>query len=209
TTDTANPPQFVKALLLPANQGRDMGYPAASFAEQQRAGYPDLGPFKLAMPPDEAFKRVEVTAERMPDWEIIRDDASARALEGVSSTRLFRFHDDFVIEVRPLDDGSVVQMRSKSRDGKGDVGANAARIKAFFEKLKEAPRPPKTRAHMSPVAQAVLASWTIPPGLLGVLLLVGIIYARGFRQVHPQMPERFPWWRLGSFVAGLAVLVFA
>src|SRR5262249_3570270 len=117
TTDTANPPQFVKALLLPANQGRDMGYPSALFAEQQRAGYPDLGPFKLAMPPDEAFKRVEVTAERMPDWEIIRDDASARALEGVSSTRLFRFHDDFVIEVRPLDDGSVVQMRSKSRDG--------------------------------------------------------------------------------------------
>src|SRR5215470_15679586 len=62
---------------------------------------------------------------------------------------------------------------------------------------------------MSPVAQAVLASWTIPPGLLGVLLLVGIIYARGFRQVHAQMPERFPFWRLGSFVAGLAVLVFA
>src|SRR5215470_2257454 len=62
---------------------------------------------------------------------------------------------------------------------------------------------------MSPVAQAVLASWTIPPGLLGVLLLMGIIYTRGFRQVHAQMPERFPWWRLGSFVAGLAVLVFA
>ena len=44
--------------------------------------------------------------------------------------------DDFVVEVRPQDGGSVVQMRSKSRDGKGDVGANAARIKAFFEKLR-------------------------------------------------------------------------
>jgi uncharacterized protein DUF1499 len=29
-----------------------------------------------------------------------------------------------------------VQMRSKSRDGKGDVGANAARIRAFFNRLK-------------------------------------------------------------------------
>ena len=44
--------------------------------------------------------------------------------------------DDFVIEVRPNGTGSIVQMRSKSRQGKGDVGANAARIKALFAKLR-------------------------------------------------------------------------
>jgi hypothetical protein len=27
-------------------------------------------------------------------------------------------------------------MRSKSRDGRGDIGANAARIRAFFEALR-------------------------------------------------------------------------
>ncbi len=136
-TDTTNPPQFVKAGSLEGNQHRDMRYPGASFAEQQRAGYPDLGPLRIEAGPDEVFKRVEAAARQVPTWEITRDDAAARALEGVDTTRLFRFKDDFVVEVRPQDGGSVVQMRSKSRDGKGDIGANAARIEAFFAKLQQ------------------------------------------------------------------------
>ena len=136
TTDTANPPQFVKAGSLPANQGRDMAYPGTSFAEQQRAGYPDLAPLTLSVPPDEAFQLVQAAAKQMPDWEVTRVDASARALEGIATSRLFRFQDDFVIEVRPHDGGSVIEMRSKSRNGKGDVGANAARINSVFGKLK-------------------------------------------------------------------------
>jgi uncharacterized protein (DUF1499 family) len=132
TTDTANPPQFVMAGSLPGNQGRDMAYPGETFAEQQRGGYPGFGPLRLNMAADEAFKRINAAAKQMPDWEITRSDAAAHALEGVATSRLFRFKDDFVIEVRPQDGGSVVQMRSKSRDGKGDIGANATRIKAFF-----------------------------------------------------------------------------
>ena len=136
TTDPVNPPQFVKAGSLAGNRGRDMKYPGASFTEQQRAGYPDLAPLALSVPADEAFKKVQAAARQMPDWEITRVDAAARALEGVATTRLFQFKDDFVIEVRPQDATSVVQMRSKSRDGQGDIGANAARIKAFFAQLK-------------------------------------------------------------------------
>ena len=135
TTDTSNPPQFVTATTLPANHGRDMAYPGATFAEQQHAGYPDLGPLRMTVPPDEAFKRVEAAVRGMPDFEISRVDPATHALEGIATTRLFRFHDDFVIEVRPDGTGSLVEMRSKSRDGKGDVGANAARIRAVFAKL--------------------------------------------------------------------------
>jgi uncharacterized protein (DUF1499 family) len=136
TTDTETPPQFVRAGTLPENSGRDLAYPGITFAEQQKAGYPDLGPLTLAMPPDQAFKQVAATARSMPTWVITREDAEARALEGYDTSRLFHFRDDFVIEVRATSNGqSAVQMRSKSRDGKGDVGANAARIKAFFQRL--------------------------------------------------------------------------
>ncbi|HVO25252.1 MAG TPA: DUF1499 domain-containing protein [Candidatus Margulisiibacteriota bacterium] len=135
TTDTASPPRFVAAGSIAANQGRDMTYPGPSFAEQQRAGYPDLAPLQVAASPDDVYKRVEAIAQQMPTWQITRRDPAAHALEGVDTTPLFQFQDDFVIEVRPQDGGSVVQMRSKSRDGKGDIGANAARIKAFFAKL--------------------------------------------------------------------------
>jgi uncharacterized protein (DUF1499 family) len=136
TTDPVNVPQFVIAGSLPGNEGRDMRYPGPSFAEQQRAGYPTLAGLKLSMPPEQAFQRVVLAAREMPTWEITRNDAAARTLEGVATSKWFRFKDDFVIEVRPLDGGSIVEMRSKSRDGKGDIGANAKRIQTFFAKLQ-------------------------------------------------------------------------
>ena len=136
TTDTTNPPQFVAAGSIPANQGRDMTYPGPSFAEQQRAGYPDLAPLPVTGSPDDVYKRVVTVARQVPTWQLTRNDAAAHTIEGVDTTWLFQFKDDFVIEVRPQDGGSVVQMRSKSRDGKGDVGANAARITALFAQLR-------------------------------------------------------------------------
>lgn len=134
TTDTANPPIFVHAITLPDNVGRNMDYPA-DFAAEQQSGYPDLAPVPLAAPPDEAFKQVAATARSMEGWNITREDPTARVVEGYDTSRLFRFKDDFVIEVRPLDGKSQVQMRSKSRDGQGDMGVNAARIRAFLARL--------------------------------------------------------------------------
>lgn len=136
TTDTERPPQFAHALSLPANQGRNMAYPGEEFARQQREGYPDLAGFKLDIPPESAFQKVESAARGLANTEITRVDVAKRELEGVTTSSMFRFRDDFVVEVRPENGGSVVHMRSKSRDGKGDMGANAARIRALFAKLR-------------------------------------------------------------------------
>jgi uncharacterized protein (DUF1499 family) len=137
TTDTVNPPVFVQAQTLPENAGRDMAYPGESFAKQQRDGYGDLEPLTLPLPPDEAFKRVAATARSIDGWVITREDPAARVLEGNDTSKLFRFKDDFVIEVRDVNGQSVVHMRSKSRNGQGDVGANAKRIRMFLGRLKD------------------------------------------------------------------------
>lgn len=136
TTDTVNPPQFIVAGTIPANAGRDMRYPGQAFATQQQAFYTDLAGLPLNVPPDDAFQKVLAAARQMPDWEVTRSDQATRTLEGVSTSKWFHFKDDFVIEVRPDGTGSIVQMRSKSRDGRSDIGANAARIRAFFAKLQ-------------------------------------------------------------------------
>lgn len=135
TTDTENPPAFVRAQSLPENEGRDLSYPGEEFASQQREGYPQLAAMTLTVAPDQAFARVQLAARGMDGWTITREDVAARALEGYDTSRLFRFKDDFVIEVRPADGGSVVHMRSKSRDGRGDVGVNARRIESFLDRL--------------------------------------------------------------------------
>lgn len=137
STDTGNPPHFVVAVAIPENQGRDLRYPGPEVAAQQQAFYPDLAGLPLDLAPDAAFQKVLAAARQMPDWELTRNDPATRTLEGVATSRWFRFRDDFVIEVRPDGERSVVHMRSKSRDGRSDLGANAARIRAFFAKLRE------------------------------------------------------------------------
>jgi uncharacterized protein (DUF1499 family) len=137
TTDTANPPAFVHALTLPENVGRDMTYPGESFARQQQEGYGAIEAVTLASPPDEAFRRVAAAARGVDGWVITREDPAARALEGYEVSSLFRFKDDFVVVVRDANGQSVVHMRSKSRDGQGDMGVNAKRIRTFLAGVKE------------------------------------------------------------------------
>jgi uncharacterized protein (DUF1499 family) len=133
TTDPDDPPQFSVAQKIPANVGRDLSYPN-DFAPQQRAGYPDLAPITVTEPPDEVRITAEGVAQQL-GWEITYRDAGAGIFEAVQVTRIFRFVDDIVVRVRPSNGGSIVDVRSKSRDGRGDMGANAARIRAFRDKL--------------------------------------------------------------------------
>lgn len=135
TTDAADPPAFKNAATIPANAGRDLAYPA-SFAAMQHECCADVAPVKLAVPPDRAFARVLTVANGM-DWDVTAKDAAAGRIEAVATTRLFGFHDDIAVRVRPDGDaGSIVDIRSKSRDGEGDMGTNAARIRAFSAALR-------------------------------------------------------------------------
>jgi uncharacterized protein (DUF1499 family) len=143
TTDTKNSPEFVHAQDLPANHGRNMKYDAATYAAKQEAApaYKDLAPLQLDGKPDDVFEKAEIIAGEIPDWQITYNDPKTRTLEGTATSMVFLFKDDFVIQVRAADSsGSLVEMRSKSRDGKGDLGTNYNRIESFFRLLQGAPR---------------------------------------------------------------------
>ena len=135
TTDLDDPPAFKQAAADPANAGRDLSYPKA-FADVQRGCCSDLAPMHLPDPPPAAFAVAELVAAGMPSWKITRQESAAGEIEAVTTTPLFGFHDDVIIRVRPDAGGSRVDMRSKSRVGQGDLGANAARIRAFEAALQ-------------------------------------------------------------------------
>jgi len=67
---------------------------------------------------------------------VIAHDSTTGMIEAVVTTTVFGFQDDVAIRVRPADGGSVVDVRSKSRDGKGDLGVNANRIRDFVARLE-------------------------------------------------------------------------
>ena len=137
TTDLADPPTFRAAAALPENAGRDLSYPAA-FAAIQRECCADLHPAKLAVAPADARTRALQAVTELPGWRTTRDDAATFEVEGVVTSQLFRFSDDVVVRIRPDGTGSVVDVRSKSRDGQGDMGVNAARIRQIVGRVEAA-----------------------------------------------------------------------
>ena len=135
TTDPGDPPTFAAAKREPANEGRDLSYPA-DYAEQQRAAYPDLAPILLEISPADAFVRAQRAAGQL-GWKTTYSDPEAGIFEAQEISPTFLFVDDIVVRIRPEGAaGSRLDLRSKSRDGKGDLGMNAKRIRAFTKKVK-------------------------------------------------------------------------
>ena len=136
TTDLSSPPVFRAAAALPGNGDSDMGFPPA-FESVIQEHYGDLAPLKLDASADLVFqKAVALAVDPQFRWQITDEDSEDRHFEAVAETRVFRWQDDIVVVVTPEGDGCVVNMRSKSRDGQGDFGANARRIRRFFEVLE-------------------------------------------------------------------------
>ena len=136
TTDLADPPAFAGDPSDRDGEGRDrdMTYPVA-WKELVLAAYPDLQPVRLDANPSQVFVRAVQTAKQL-GWVVTAEDASAGTFEAKSTTAIFQFVDDVVVRVRPDGAGSVIDLRSKSRDGQGDLGANAKRIRALFDAIE-------------------------------------------------------------------------
>jgi len=145
SSNLEDPPAFVAALARSENSGRDLSFPQA-FGEPVRKAYADLQPLHFR---GVSFSKVRAKAEQIVSaregWKIdgITDE---NRIEGTSESMLFRFQDDWVIRLRSVGETAetgevIVDMRSKSRDGKGDLGVNAKRIRDFFKELSHEMNP--------------------------------------------------------------------
>ena len=134
STDTVNPPAFEAVLPLRRGARNPAHYDPRTAAAQQ-AGYPDIAPVALGLPPARAMVLATQAAREM-GWRIVADDPAALRIEATATTPLFGFQDDVVIRITPSASGSRVDIRSLSRVGGSDFGANAKRIRAFAERLR-------------------------------------------------------------------------
>jgi hypothetical protein len=134
STDTERPPQFVAILPLRAAAPNPAAYGGADVARAQVGAYPDLRTHRMDAAPADAFKRA-LQAARDMGWEVVAADAAAGRIEATDTTFWFGFKDDVVVRVEADGAGSRIDVRSVSRVGVGDVGANAKRIRAYLQKL--------------------------------------------------------------------------
>ncbi len=134
STDTAQPPAFVALQDARRDAPNGLDYAGEEIAQQQRAAYPDVGPLRLQAAPDVAFPQALAAADAM-GWELAGSDAASGRIEATATTRWFGFKDDVVVRVAPDGGGSRVDVRSMSRLGGSDVGANARRIRDYLRRL--------------------------------------------------------------------------
>lgn len=132
STDTHNPPAFVLAASDRGPGDNAAAHPGETVFEIQRQYYPDVGPLFTPAAPDQVMAAVEGVIRGL-GWEVLGIDDEERRLEAVARTGLFGFRDDIVIRVAADGDGSRVDIRSASRLGQGDLGANARRVRMLLE----------------------------------------------------------------------------
>lgn len=136
STDLNDVPQFVRATKLRENVGRDMSFPDA-FKPIVRTHYGDLSTITVGETPDALMDKTVALLKQKPFFELTREDREAKEIEGTAETSFFKFKDDFIVRFRPVGQSTQIDMRSKSRNGKGDVGANAIRIRMLFAAIQK------------------------------------------------------------------------
>jgi uncharacterized protein (DUF1499 family) len=139
TTDPDNPPPFVAILPLRAGAANPPEYAGAAVAAEQRRAYPDIQTLTLRVRKDVAFDRATSVARGL-GWDVVADDRPSGRIEAVDTTFWFGFKDDVVIRITELpgNGGTRVDVRSKSRVGRGDLGTNARRIRDLLGRLQTA-----------------------------------------------------------------------
>lgn len=140
TTDTDDPPRFVEVAKLRGETDNPVEYGGAEVAAIQKQAYPDIETLVLLDPRAFVFDTALEVAEDM-GWDVVAADLATGHIEAVATTPFVGFKDDVVIRIRANGPQTLVDVRSKSRIGRGDMGVNAKRVKAYTDKLLEAANP--------------------------------------------------------------------
>ncbi len=136
STDLENPPAFVDIAKLRADAPNPVDYAGEETAEQQREAYPSIQPLML----DNEYQRVFQAALAVVNdlgWQLVASDLTEGRIEATDTTFWFGFKDDVVIRLIAQADQVRIDVRSKSRVGRSDVGKNADRIHTFMRQLRE------------------------------------------------------------------------
>ncbi len=144
STDLAEPPGFSLAVVeareaVPDGNGLDLLTKRAGddrlYSDLQREAYPDITHVSTGLAPGRAFE-IALALAREQAWQVNRDDAGAGDIEATAESFWYGFVDDIAIRVRPDGSGARIDMRSVSRVGRSDLGANAARMRPYLQELR-------------------------------------------------------------------------
>jgi len=147
STDTQHPPQFVTLLAERRGAPNGPGYDGAqkvvgpdgklqSTTLLQKKYYSDIKPIGVLIKPAQLYARA-LAAVHATGWHIVAEVPAKDGgrIEATQTSFFFGFVSDIVVRVEPAGMGARLDIRSKSREGNSDLGANAANIRDFVKEL--------------------------------------------------------------------------
>jgi len=102
---------------------------------REKHPFPELRPRTFAVPP---ALLLSFGAQVLPQlgWPLSSQQPDPHTLRAVATTLLWRFKDDITLRIDAAPEGgSVLYVRSESRVGKGDLGANVRRVIDVTEEI--------------------------------------------------------------------------
>lgn len=135
TTDIENPPAFVAVATLRKEGDHPVAYDGQEIGSQQRQAYPDITTQILVADKDKVFAAAQKAVRQMK-LEVVEENAAEGRIEATHTSLFYGFKDDMVVRIVADGIGSRVDVRSKSRVGRSDLGQNAKRIRTFTRMLQ-------------------------------------------------------------------------
>lgn len=141
TTDPLDPPRYEALARVRPRDANPVAYAGLYAADQQRRAYPDIGPLTVNAAPQATYDAAYAVINKRK-WRIVdaRAPQAARRegrIEAVARTPIMGFRDDVVVRVRADGNGARIDIRSSSRYGSFDFGANAARIRGLMNEIDD------------------------------------------------------------------------
>jgi uncharacterized protein (DUF1499 family) len=162
TTDPIDPPRFEAIARLRPRDANPVNYAGLYAAEQQREAYADIEPDVTDSSPLDAYDAaLKIVTKRK--WRVVdaRPPQAAPPREGlieaIARTPILGFRDDVVVRVRAAPEGARIDVRSASRYGRHDLGANAARVRSLIDDIDDllaTPTPEKKQLEAKPAQPA-------------------------------------------------------
>jgi len=135
TTDLENPPDFVAMIRLREDAPNPPEYAGEETAAAQRGAYAHIEPLYIQRDLQEVMdEAVLLVISR--GWDLVAINRNEGRIEATEKLAWFGFKDDVVLRFTETDRGTRVDMRSKSRIGRSDVGVNAKRIDRYLRDLE-------------------------------------------------------------------------
>jgi uncharacterized protein (DUF1499 family) len=145
STDLTDPPSFSGAVAtarerVTAGNGLDLLNKrledGRAYADVQRQIYPDIVSIPTGLDQARAFD-ITLALVREQPWWVGAVSQPNGTIEATARTFWFGFTDDIAVRVRADGSGARIDMRSVSRVGRSDLGANAARMRPFLAELRQ------------------------------------------------------------------------